>query len=112
MIKLEVNNKVELLAIHRAIYEAKFNPEPYWFPEGQGSPFVARFANQVLDALIEHEEDEEQVQRWEAWRQADQGRSEYQLLLKQIQDGDWWEAASSEKRKRIYRTLHGSAYSG
>ena len=50
MIDLKVKDKYELLALHNALMEAKFNPEPRK-PEIQISPFVADFMNQVVDEL-------------------------------------------------------------
>ncbi|MDD9940869.1 MAG: hypothetical protein OXU20_07535 [Myxococcales bacterium] len=47
---LPISDKYELLALYRALWEAKFNPHPTQ-RELQGSPFVANLINQVAAML-------------------------------------------------------------
>ncbi len=50
MINLEIKDKYELQALHKALMESKFNPEPL-DPVVQSSPMVARVMNLVVDEL-------------------------------------------------------------
>lgn len=50
MIELKIEDKYELQALHKALMEAKFHPEPKQ-PIIQQSPMVARVMNQVVDQL-------------------------------------------------------------
>lgn len=58
----------ELLALHKALIEAKFNIDP----QNEliaGSPIIARICNRVLDELIKMEEDKRlDGKKWSEWR--------------------------------------------
>lgn len=50
VINLRVKDKYELHAIHKALMEAKFHPDPIQIAV-QGSPMVSVFMNHVVDEL-------------------------------------------------------------
>ncbi|WP_432664634.1 hypothetical protein R9X47_00150 [Wukongibacter baidiensis] len=71
MIKKEViiSGHFELLALHKALMEAKFHT----YPENlliSGSPFIADICNRVVDALTEVESQKNPSKRegWTQWR--------------------------------------------
>ena len=77
MININVKDKYELQAIHKALMEAKFHPSPQQ-PIVQSSPMVANFMNTVVDELekLNWVTDAEKKFRgidykndWPAWRE-------------------------------------------
>jgi hypothetical protein len=70
---LTVSDPTELLALHRALMEAKFNDAPN-APEVQASPYVAAVSHRTLDALIAAEEargNHRSADGWREWRAGD-----------------------------------------
>ncbi len=90
---MRINDHNELLAMLRAIMEAKF--EHSLNSEIVGSPYLASVANRIVDALIkiEKERGEFSSRKWENWRKIDSRRREWKLIRKRIkavaQWGDW-----------------------
>lgn len=61
---MKIEDKFELLALHRCLMEAKFNPNPNDF-DIAGSPIAAKLANECTNELATLEGG------WEEWRQAE-----------------------------------------
>lgn len=63
----------ELLALHKALLEAKFHAHPD-NADIAGSPFVAAIADRVFDALVQWEESRGNLAKadeWKEWRRAE-----------------------------------------
>lgn len=96
----------KLLALHRALMEAKFTP----FPNDQdiaGSSLVAEVANQVVDILIAIEIERgspEQAKQWNEWRHIDTSRREWKVALERAQEVASWQNWSLEE-KTIYSQI-------
>lgn len=98
---VEISDSRELLAVHRALMELRSVKEPNNV-DVIGSRFVAQFAHRVLDALIELEEKQgnvERVNQWKTWRTIDESRSEWGLLQHRIRSVHHWEQISEENRR-------------
>ena len=112
-VKLEITEYPVLLALHRVIMEAKFNPSVN-DKLILGSPFVAKIANQVAEAIIESEVlngDEAARDRWVNWSQLTPHRREWAITILHILDHrDSWNSLDSEK-KREFATLFLSPFS-
>lgn len=83
----QIQDKHELLALHRALMEVIHGIQELNDKDIQGSPFVASVANRVLDTLIRHEEGEgnhDIVSRWLQWRELTDDRREWKLLVDRI----------------------------
>jgi len=83
----EITDYYELLALHRALHEAKFCKESSDF-DMKGSRFVADLSNRVADGLISYYSQNgnaTEVERWASWRR------------KTIRKGDWrWDIAMND----------------
>lgn len=62
---MKIEDKFELMALHRCLLEAKFNPNPN-DRDIAGSPIVAKLINQLTDELEKIE-----GKSWEEWRVAE-----------------------------------------
>ena len=60
-----VTDKYELIALHRALFEAQFSENPL-DRDVSGSPLLASLANRLVDALTEIDP------RWADWREAEE----------------------------------------
>ncbi len=69
--ELKLSDYYDVYALHRALLEAKFTVTPR-DADVQGSPYIARVANRVMDTLIQMERNlgrEEYARAWESKRQ-------------------------------------------
>ncbi len=75
---MKIEGHFELLALHRCLFEAKFNacPDDY---DIAGSPIVAKLANEVLASLKEIEGD-----KWEEWRIFENHKNHISNLIKAL----------------------------
>jgi hypothetical protein len=64
---IQIEQKYDLLALHRTIMEAKFHDPPS-NEDVLASPIIARLANDVLDEMIDIETREERGPHDEGWR--------------------------------------------
>lgn len=76
---MKVSDKYDLIALHRCLLEAKFNPNPSDY-DIAGSPIVAKLANQVIDHLEQIDGD-----KWREWRAFDKHAERVQLLIMALQ---------------------------
>lgn len=106
--KVELNNYYELLAVHRALLEAKFTLYPN-DSDVTGSQFVADVANRVLDAIISIDEQKgayKKVDQWEKWRLIDPSRREWQIALSRARSsGQQWLEWNLEDKYNYIRIL-------
>lgn len=86
----------ELLALHKALLEAKFHTDPD-NEEISGSPLVANTCIQVRDLLLQSEK----AAQWEDWFQLKNRRDYRATAIMRMSKDRRWEKASDEERKRI-----------
>lgn len=100
---IQVNEYYELLALHRALMEAKF-VDVARSPEVSGSPFVARLARRVVQSLMELEEGRKGAlgqHEWTRWLQMDSNRREWQVALNRTREYSDWSYLSHDERLTI-----------
>lgn len=79
---LDISDYWELLALHKAIMEAKFGDNGS--EEMLTSPHLAAAARKVLLALIEAEKKrngDARAASWDSWKKADESRNEWNKLI-------------------------------
>lgn len=108
MIKNEVtiSNHDELLALHKALIEAKFHPEP----ENtliSGSPFIADICNRVVDALIEIEslKNPSKYEGWMLWLNIKNQKNFWERAIKYAQESNFWNKLTINEKKRYVKCL-------
>lgn len=104
MITLHAKDKYELMAIHKLIYKSKFAEKPP-APECVFSPFIARFANEVVDRIIEtnrNEGNEEEATGWVKMHEVNSDDLHVELFKKYVSEGEWWKDLSDgEKQEHV-----------
>ncbi len=101
MITLEAKDKFELMAIHKLIYKSKFAENPP-APDCVFSPFIARFANEVVERIIEanrSEGNEEEANGWVKMLELNSEDHHVALFKKYASDGNWWGGLNDEEKK-------------
>ena len=86
-----VTDKNELLALHRALFEAQFAVTPH-DPYVPGSPILAALCNRVVDALTLLDP------RWADWRSADQHADRVAIAEQHLLANPRWNQMSREQR--------------
>ncbi|SRR5579875_189016 len=65
---LVIEDKHELIALNKALFEARFHENPEC-AEVQGSPLLAAIHSRLIDALIATEREQRKQSAWNEWRQ-------------------------------------------
>src|SRR5512133_3700048 len=98
----EVSEYYELLALHRAIMEAKFHPDPQNL-DVPASPLLAAVCNRLLDSLVAAEQERgrpEKGEEWQRWRTRPRQGRFWQVAVQHASAvRDWSRWSSDEKRK-------------
>jgi hypothetical protein len=97
----------ELLAVHRALMEAKFREAPN-DPVLLGSPLLADVANRVVDALIGLDSQRHGSagrDRWVEWRQLSPERREWKLAIQAVSSAESWSKWSQAERRSYVITV-------
>ncbi len=103
--KLQIESYHELVALHKSLMSAKFDPDPY-IPELQGSPFTSSLAFNVFDLLVETCRSDGNLHlanEWLDWQKADESRREFKLLIKKIDNDPWWQKANKNEREKYLK---------
>lgn len=96
-----------LLAIHRALMEAKFHPSPE-NRDVAGSPYVADLAHEVLDAIIaaEHEAgNATRAEQWRAWRRAAATKWVLERVRSLAVEDPQWSRLTHDERVDLVRRM-------
>lgn len=99
---LTVSNPMELLALHKAIMEAKFHENP----ENQdvlGSPLLAAIADQVMDAIINAEDavgNSSKASSWRTFRRLSSNTWIAERVYRQVVRNPNWRAFDDVSRTR------------
>jgi hypothetical protein len=105
--QVTIDDYHELLALHRALMEAKFHGEPN-DPAVPGSPFIAAVANRVVEALVAHDVERKGAakrEEWARWRAITPDRREWRLALGHATAMAKWDEWDDEMRTGVARTL-------
>lgn len=100
---LLVEERFELLALHRVLMEAKFHPDPD-SRDIAASPWVSKLAHRVLDALIESES-QEAAERWKAWRRSPESGRFWSVATRQARGQQDWESRSALEKLELAKIL-------
>ena len=99
-----VEDEFELLALHRALYCAKFD-EDSSAPELSASPFVAAMAERVVTALQQLHSQGGGPGDWAEWRRAEVHPAEMNLVHRRIAECTVWSSWSLPQRREYVRLL-------
>jgi hypothetical protein len=96
---MDVANHYELLALLRAIMEAKF-AQRRTETEIVGSPHLAAVANRIVDSLIslEIKTNPSAGFKWQTWRTLSPTRREWRIIVRRIREVTKWNNWSLEER--------------
>jgi len=97
----------ELLALHRALLEAKFCDEPN-DNDVSGSPIVASLHRQLVEALVEAESERKGVEArsaWTKWLALSSGRREWKVALGRARSEPQWNGWTEKDRLSYARAL-------
>jgi hypothetical protein len=99
---VDVSDYYELLALLRAVMEAKFG-ESSNDTEIVASPHLANVANRIVDSLItiEKQRGDYLESKWQVWRRIDSTRREWKLMRKRLRIVEQWKTWSIEERGRF-----------
>lgn len=95
-----LDSHAQLVALHRALMEAKFNDGPV-NRDVSASPELAAMANAVVAELAAAEPDGQ----WAQWRVATPWRREWRVCLDRVRDADRWTAMTDAQRRAYTRDL-------
>jgi hypothetical protein len=95
-----IDNYDELMALHRALMEAKFSESPNDLAV-QGSSLLSKIANNVVESLtaMDIEKDgESSTAKWQKWREVIPERREYKIVQAKLKsESSWIEWDQSEQ---------------
>jgi hypothetical protein len=97
----------ELLALHRALMEAKFSESPN-DPAIQGSSLLSSISNCTVEALIAAEiskEGERARVKWQKWRHFTLERREYKIVQAKLRSETAWKSWSSPEQVKYVQDL-------
>ena len=97
---LIVSDYFELLSLHRALMEAKFNNMPNDYDVIK-SPIVGKLHSRIIELLIHidcERKGEEQKQKWMSWLEVDVERREWRLALNATTRESRWRQMGREEK--------------
>jgi len=103
-----VNDYFELMALHRALLEAKFCDEPNDL-DVSASPIVAELHKRLIRSIVDAEIDRKgslAKDEWDDWLKIDTTRREWEVGLQRARRERLWDEWSiQEKKKYVYDLL-------
>lgn len=102
-----INDYYELLALHRALLEAKFCDKPNDH-DVSASPIVAELHKRLIRSLIDVEMDkkgESAKSEWNDWLKIDATRREWKVGLQRARSELLWEKWNAEEKKKYVYDL-------
>jgi hypothetical protein len=102
-----VSDYYELLALHRAIMEAKFCDGPNDF-DVSASPLVANMSRRVVAALVDQDREkkgDEAEEQWSIWLRIDPARREWQVSVNRAIAERRWNEWSLVERTTYVKDL-------
>ncbi len=102
-----IDNYDELMALHRALMEAKFSESPNDLAI-QGSSLLSKIANNVVESLtaMDIERDgESSIAKWQKWREVIPERREYQIVQAKLKSESSWIEWDNSKQVEYVQSL-------
>ena len=90
---MKIEDKYELLALHKCLMEAKFSADPNDF-DIAGSPIAAKLANEVVAELRNIDGEE-----WDEWREARNHQDRINNLVKALKMQNLNHLSSKQERE-------------
>ena len=100
----EVSEKYELLALHRALFEAKHHADPD-DTAIVGSPYVAALSLRVVDALAELDDPPTFGPGWREWQRAEKHEHRLPLVRSRIEECSPWSKWDADQKREYVRIL-------
>jgi hypothetical protein len=104
---MEINKDSDLMALHRAIVEAKFSEEP----QDRCIPYseiLANLSSQIFDNIIETLNDQnepEQAEHWASARELDSEWVGYDNVKKRISETEVWVEISEKEQIELIKVI-------
>jgi len=105
--KLSTDNYYELLALHKALLESKFNNAPNDFDVSK-SPIVNKLYAEVLETLLQAELEkngEAGKNRWISWFQMDKAKREWNVALNTVKRERLWSDWDNQKKEDFAKAV-------
>lgn len=102
-----IDNYDELMALHRALMEAKFSESPNDLAI-QGSSLLSKIANNVVESLtaMDIEKDgESSIAKWQKWREVIPERREYKIVQAKLKSESSWIEWDHSKQMEYVQSL-------
>lgn len=103
--KLVISEYYDLLNLHKALLEAKFNSNP----DNEyiaGSPIVAKISNEIIELLRIYDLKKKGKEDWSEWRKiSNQELYMNRAIDKIVRFGEWENLDYEEKKEKIYNYL-------
>lgn len=100
-------NYYELIALHRALLESKFNNSPNDYDVAK-SPIINKIYKDIIDSIlnIEFEKNGQQGKdKWKSWLQMDRNKREWEISLNIIKREKFWASWDYEKKSNFALTV-------
>ena len=104
--ELKFENEWELKALHRIMFEAKYNNSANDY-DVQGSPFAKSLCDKVFALILENSNDSE-VESWNEWRQLEGHMHRLANLknrLEEIHESNWLPLSDERKIEYIHNLV-------
>jgi hypothetical protein len=104
---MEINKDSDLMALHRAIVEAKFSEQP----QDKCIPYseiLANLSSQIFDNIIETlnvQNEPEQAEHWASCRYLDSDWVGYDNIKKRIKETDVWGELSEKEKVELINII-------
>ncbi len=102
-----IDNYDELMALHRALMEAKFSESPNDLAI-QGSSLLSKIANNVVESLTAmdmEKEGESSIAKWQKWREIIPERREYKIVQAKLKSESSWIEWNRSKQIEYVQSL-------
>ena len=102
---IDFTSYYELLALHRALMEAKFHDTPN-DPAVAGSPFVADVANRIVEILANWKQSDRPAGHdWPSWRHVGPGHREWAVAIDRAREATNWITWNEDERRQFAKIL-------
>ncbi|ARD22197.1 hypothetical protein [Shewanella japonica] len=104
---MEINKDSDLMALHRAIVEAKFSEEPKDGPIPY-SEILANLSNQIFDNIIKtlkEQNEPEQAEHWASIRGLDSEWVGFENIKKRIKETEVWIDLSEKEKVDLIKII-------
>ena len=96
--RFEVTNEAELIALHRALFEAKLGNDPI-DTDIPGSPILITLHERIIEALIDGVPPKRK--HWDEWRVAERHPQRLEIVRDRVCGASHWKSLSAEERRQL-----------